>query len=769
MGQNETTFHQKDDISFDKEMSELIYEQILFTEGAYARLPMSVEIYDAKGVLRSINDHALKMYGVDDRSAVLNIVNLFDSPYVDDKLKAKIQKGDDITLEFEYDFDRIKNDSYYESNNKNSMIYEVKIVTIWNKTGKIIGHLLLSNDVTAIKEAEYRTEESKKNLEMAMDAANMSSWVYDVHKKVFNPLYGDPIVKSSMELDELLSRLHPQDHTPLMEIFLQLINKEIQYGHITLRCYNEQEEQYHYYESRMRLSTEHLGKLQIVGTELDVTEKIQMAKKTQELATKRELAMKVSNIVHWDFDVRTQLFESYNDPLNDYLSGRLLTVSEYMDVIYPEDRSFFKEAIQSMLVGKDETINFTCRMQTKYDKTWQYCDFTCVPFEKDENGNIMRFTGFRQNIPKLQQLNRELKERNNKIELSFKTIGMSYWDFDVKTRQFKAFNDPVNDFDSEQIILPEDYLNAAHPDDIGIIQECIDHMYQGIDKDFNFKYRSKTKWDEEWQTLLVTGIMVETDREGRILRYTGITINNTKWEKVIQELQALKDKAELSDRLKSAFLANMSHEIRTPLNAIVGFSELLSECNDPEEQMEYVNIIKSNNELLLRLINDILDLSKIESGSLERRSEKFTLAKVANEIYLTILPKVTSPDIEFIQEGSKEDCLVLLDRERLKQVWMNFLTNAVKYTQSGHIKIGYFIEKNGIRIYVEDSGIGIPKELHNKVFNRFQKFNDFVQGTGLGLAISKAIAEAAGGKVGFSSEAGVGSTFWAWFPCEIDL
>lgn len=316
MGQNETTFHQKDDISFDKEMSELIYEQILFTEGAYARLPMSVEIYDAKGVLRSINDHALKMYGVDDRSTVLNIVNLFDSPYVDDKLKAKIQKGDDITLEFEYDFDRIKNDSYYESNNKNSMIYEVKIVTIWNKTGKIIGHLLLSNDVTAIREAEYRTEESKKNLEMAMDAANMSSWVYDVHKKVFNPLYGDPIVKGSMALDELLSRLHLQDHTPLMEIFLQLINKEIQYGHITLRCYNEQEEQYHYYESRMRLSTEHLGKLQIVGTELDVTEKIQMAKKTQELATKRELAMKVSNIVHWDFDVRTQLFESYNDPLN---------------------------------------------------------------------------------------------------------------------------------------------------------------------------------------------------------------------------------------------------------------------------------------------------------------------------------------------------------------------------------------------------------------------------------------------------------------------
>lgn len=769
MEQNETTSRQEGDISFDKEISELIYERILFAESTYARLPISVEVYDSKGVLRSINDHALKMYGVDDRNTVLNKVNLFNSPYVDDELLAKILKGDDITLEFEYDFDQIEKDAYYESNNKDSMIYEVKIVAIWNKAGKIIGHMLLSNDVTAIREVEYRTEESKKNLEMAMDAANMSSWVYDIHKEVFKPLYGEPIVKGSMTLNELKDRLHPQDRSLLEQTFSQLINQEIQYGHVTLRCYDNREGLYRYYESRMRLSTEHLGKLQIVGTELDVTERMQIAKEAQDLATKRELAMKVSNIVHWDFDVWTQRFESYNDPLNNYVDGKLLTISEYLNAIYPEDRSFFKDAIQAMLAGKDETINFTCRMQTKYDKTWQYCDFTCVPFEKDENGHIIRFTGFRQNIPKLQQLNRELKERNNKIELSFKTIGMSYWDFDVKSQQFKAFNDSVNDFDPEKTIYPQDYMDVAHPDDMDTVRKCLGHMLQGIDKDFNFKYRSKTRWDEEWQTLLVTGIQVESDKDGRITRYTGITINNTKWEKVIQELQVLKDKAELSDRLKSAFLANMSHEIRTPLNAIIGFSELLAESDDREEQMEYMNIIKSNNELLLRLINDILDLSKIESGSLERRSEKFNLDKVANELYLTIRPKIANADVKFIQNSPVKDCSVFLDRSRLKQVWMNFLTNAVKYTSSGYIKMGYLIEGKGIRIYVEDSGIGIPKELHGKVFERFQKFNDFVQGTGLGLAISKAIAEAAGGKVGFSSEAGVGSTFWAWFPCEVNL
>jgi signal transduction histidine kinase len=567
-----------------------------------------------------------------------------------------------------------------------------------------------------------------------------------------------------MPMEAVLDILHPQDRAPLIRLFSQLIGNEIEQGQMTLRFYNEQEEMYRYYESRMRLSTEHRGKLQIIGTQMDITERLQMAKKAQDLIAKRDLAMKVSNIVHWDFDVNSQKFESYNDPINDYVSDRLLTVSEYMDVIYPEDRSVFYDAMQSLIAGKNVTINFTCRIQTKYDETWQYCDFMGVPFDQDENGDIIRYTGFRQNIPKIQQLNRELKERNYKIELSFKTVGMSYWDFDVKSLKFSAFNDPINDFYSEKTITPEDYLNATHPDDVVFVRKYMEHMFRGIDKDFNVKYRSKTKWDDEWQTLLVTGIQVERDKEGHVTRYTGITINNTKWEKMIQRLKELKEKAELSDRLKSAFLANMSHEIRTPLNAIVGFSELMVTCDDPEEKKEYINIIQSNNELLLRLINDILDLSKIESGIIERRKENFNLAKVCNELFVTIQAKMTNPNVELRLDGPNSECWVLLDRNRLKQVWMNFLTNAVKCTKSGYIKMGYGIEREGLRIYVEDTGIGIPDDLHDKVFTRFEKLNEFSQGTGLGLTISRAIVEAAGGEVGFTSKLGVGSTFWAWLP-----
>lgn len=765
MKQDEITPHEDDKMFFEQEMSGLLQEQILFTEGVYAHLPMGIEIYDTKGILRNINVRAQQMYGIDDLSLVIDKINLFDSPYVDEALKTKIQSGEDIILEFEYDFD-LMNKEYFSTRRQNTIIYEAKVIPVRNKKGVIAGHMLLTNDVSDTKEAEYRTEESKKNLEMAMEAANMSSWIYDIRKQVFGSLHGNPIVKDGMTLQELQKILHPQDSILVTKLFSSLINKEIQQGQITLRAFNKQEGQFRHYESRMRLSTEHRGKMQIVGTQLDVTEKIQMTKNTQDLIAKRELAMKVNDIVHWDFDVQTRKFESYNDPVNDYTCEKLVTVTEYLDVIHPDDQSSANDAIQSMLSGQKLYINFTCRIQTKYDNSWQYSMITGVPFEYNENGAVTRFTGFRQNISNLHQLNEELKERNYKMELTFKTVGMSYWDFDIETKQFRAFNDPVNDFHSEKAISPEDYLNVTHPDDTEYVRKNIDNMLQGINKEFHFQYRSRTKWDPEWQTLILTGIPSERNKKGNIIRYTGIAFNNTKWEKMAQELKEMKDKAELSDRLKSAFLANMSHEIRTPLNSIVGFSELLVDCNDPAEKAEYWRIIESNNELLLRLINDILDLSKIESGILERKREKFNLTKVYNELYAMVQPKITNPDVKFCLDDSCPDCWVVLDYNRLKQVWMNFLTNAIKCTPTGHIKMGYTIEKKGIRIYVEDTGSGIPKELQDKVFGRFQKLNDFAQGTGLGLAISKAIIQAAGGEVGFTSEPGIGSTFWAWIPCQ---
>ena len=265
--------------------------------------------------------------------------------------------------------------------------------------------------------------------------------------------------------------------------------------------------------------------------------------------------------------------------------------------------------------------------------------------------------------------------------------------------------------------------------------------------------------------LTATPVIHNGQREGAVLRIDDIT----ELKKLIGELRSAKEKAEESERLKMAFLANMSHEIRTPLNAIVGFSGLLPHIDDEAERNEYIGIINKNNDLLLHLINDILDLSKIESGMIDLRPEEFDLSLMFHESYTLWKQQNSNPNIEINLDCPYPSCRVTLDRNRFRQVGSNFMSNALKHTTNGSVTMGYSYQDGGIRFYVRDTGSGIPQEKLQLIFERFYKVNDFVQGTGLGLAICKAITEACGGQIGVESTAGVGSEFWAWFPCEVEI
>lgn len=249
----------------------------------------------------------------------------------------------------------------------------------------------------------------------------------------------------------------------------------------------------------------------------------------------------------------------------------------------------------------------------------------------------------------------------------------------------------------------------------------------------------------------------------------GISWDITELKKTEKELIFAKEKAEESNRLKTAFLANMSHEIRTPLNAIVGFSDLLGEIDDKEDRGEYIEIIKKNNKILLQLISDILDLSKIEAEILDFQFSDTDVNKLCMDAVVSCETRLKA-HVPIIFEDHIPVCFMHTDVSRIHQVISNLISNALKFTEKGDIRVGYhIIDDDTIRFYVKDTGIGIKKEEADTVFRRFVKLNTFAQGSGLGLAICKNIVEQLNGSIGVESEWGKGSCFWFTLPYDKSL
>lgn len=265
-------------------------------------------------------------------------------------------------------------------------------------------------------------------------------------------------------------------------------------------------------------------------------------------------------------------------------------------------------------------------------------------------------------------------------------------------------------------------------------------------------------------------VMVRDFRpEDGVIDMVCINYDITELKETELKLIEAKNKAENLDRLKSAFLANMSHEIRTPLNAIVGFSNLLVETDEVEERMQYMSIVQENTELLLQLISDILDLSKMESGTFEFVKSDTDVNLLCSEIIRSLQMKVPE-NVELLFEDHLPECHVQADKNRLNQVISNFINNSLKFTSQGKISLGYYLQEDGyLRFYVRDTGMGIPQDKVNTVFDRFVKLNTFIHGTGLGLSICKSLVEQMGGKIGVESTEGVGSCFWFTYPYKKQL
>ena len=303
-----------------------------------------------------------------------------------------------------------------------------------------------------------------------------------------------------------------------------------------------------------------------------------------------------------------------------------------------------------------------------------------------------------------------------------------------------------------------------HPEDRKRFLDFYDEVRDGKRRHFQGEMRirrpgTKNEWNWVSSNVMVTNYKPEENE----IEIIGINYDITELKETEAELIQARDKAEMMDRLKSAFLANMRHEIRTPLNAIVGFSDLLVETEELSERQEYIKIVRENNDLLLQLISDILDLSKIEAGTFEFTNGDVDVNLLCEDIVRSMGMKAKE-EVELVLDNHLPVCHVISDRNRIHQVISNFVNNAMKFTSEGSIHVGYKLKDGELEFYVEDTGIGIEKEQLPHIFERFVKLNSFVHGTGLGLSICQSIVEQLGGRIGVDSEKGKGSRFWFTIP-----
>lgn len=432
--------------------------------------------------------------------------------------------------------------------------------------------------------------------------------------------------------------------------------------------------------------------------------------------------------------------------------------------IFPESMPEFLH-FTKMSLAENKTITFPYyfkQIDTFYD----------VVLKGTHHNNIVDI--FCLDSTELHKAQQKLSATNNKLAMALDVANIVPWKWDLRSKTILCdINRPIElstndkDVNEEQLAVPDSqYFSKIFKEDRKRVEKAYDDLIEGRSDKVREEYRVINVQNNihriEW---VEAQAAVETrDENGKPLTLAGSSLVITTRKKMEMELTTARDRAEESNRLKSAFLANMSHEIRTPLNAIVGFSGILASTDEEEEKQEYVSIIENNNTLLLQLISDILDLSKIEAGTLEFQYSNIDLNKMLNELTSSLQLKIKSEKVQLTCHLAEKNCFIHTEKNRLSQLLINLISNAIKFTTEGYIRFGYELRGKEIYFYVSDTGCGIPKDKQKSIFGRFVKLNSFEQGTGLGLSICQTLVEHMGGTIGVDSEEGKGSTFWFTLP-----
>lgn len=469
---------------------------------------------------------------------------------------------------------------------------------------------------------------------------------------------------------------------------------------------------------------------------------------------------------------------------DDYDDMRILEVNKaFNEKIVPEKYILGKtrKCIEQTPIGPLDKYIKVAKQSLKTKKTYidEYTihgsvyNIIIMPSE-ETNGIDVFFI----ELTEMKTFQQNLETVNNKLSMAIDAADMIYWYYDIRQDFFTAEmmvteTDPETGKDHKKLVKNrqvslEEGLQLIDDEYREQILILFNQLISGELRRGHIEYRLKDHTiygdsGDSWEELLAEA---EYDDEGNAITLVGVFIPITKRKQLEQELRRALDRAEESNRLKSAFLANMSHEIRTPLNAIIGFSSLLPTAETEQEMNEYVEIIESNNSLLLQIINDILDLAKIEAGTLDFIESTVSVNNMLDEIVQSASIRNKNENVQIRISKSLPKCMIKIAKNRLMQVMLNLVNNAMKFTEEGSVTVGYKLleEENKLMFFVRDTGIGIPAEKQNEIFDRFVKLNSFAQGSGLGLSICEMIVNQMGGKIRVESEVGKGSCFYFSVP-----
>ena len=619
---------------------------------------------------------------------------------------------------------------------------------------------------------------------MALDICGNHVMCLDLKDNIVYDLHGKAALGDKVGIEECYTYVHPDDRERFRTYIERLrdgLDKVTDFHYRWNYNYSGQgEPEWHDMYGRAMAEYEDGKPVNIIVTLTDETDVKRKEREVEHLSERYKsifensiIGMSFYSPEGWLLDanrIMRKICHFDSETTDDFFSNtNLFDVMPFNEVLDRDHVEDYWACSLSIVPEREMRVYLEISVHPIYDENGKLMYISVTANDVTEERNM--YLNVMENDARMKKINEAIKNYEAELRYMLEASKMQSWRISLErdTLEFySGLNTVVRSFNLKQ-------MQKIFVDQEGDFVKALSNPSEALKKPLVYVGQmhpmvTLSSTENQWVQI---NCIPEYDKQGKLLGAFGVWRNINDLMRKQDQLRNETRRAHESGQLKTLFLANMTHEIRTPINAIVGFSEVLSSLTAEDEKKEIIKIIKNNCDMLLRLINDILTVSSLETGQMDIKLVEVDFAKAFNVLFESLRPRVQEPGVEFVKDNPYATLPIKVDFERVSQVITNFVTNAVKYTHQGYIKLGYRMEtrtiegkqREGLYAYCEDTGAGILPESQSKIFDRFFKVDDFVQGTGLGLSICKAFTDACHGDIGVISEGkDKGSVFWMWIP-----